>query len=49
MKLQATAWGEPVDVRRHDPAVEVKAATYNSLYVGRREDGAWIAQCVLDV
>lgn len=48
-KLLADAWGETVDVARHRPAVEIKAATYNSLQVGMREDGRWVAQCVLDV
>jgi SHS2 domain-containing protein len=47
--LRATAWGEPVQVERHRPAVEVKAATYYGVHVGRREDGAWVAECVLDV
>src|SRR5262252_1868761 len=27
----AQAWGEPVDVARHQPAVEVKGATYTAL------------------
>lgn len=47
--LRGVAWGEPADVVRHRPAVEIKAATYNSLHVGRRDDGDWVAQCVLDV
>ncbi len=47
--LQATAWGEPVDVARHQPAVEVKGATYTELAVRRDERGRWIAQCVVDV
>lgn len=47
--LQATAWGEPVDVTRHQPAVEVKGATYTELKVTRQADGAWLAQCVVDV
>jgi len=47
--LRATAWGEAIDRARHHPAVEVKAATYNALRVARREDGAWVAQCVVDV
>jgi tRNA nucleotidyltransferase (CCA-adding enzyme) len=46
--LTATAWGEPVDVARHQPAVEIKGATYTALRVAR-EDGDWIAQCVVDV
>ena len=47
--LRATAWGEPADVGRHEPAVEVKGATYTSLFVGQNASGAWIAQCVVDV
>jgi SHS2 domain-containing protein len=48
-RLEATAWGEPVDRLRHRPAVEVKGATYTELSVEKRDDGTWIAQCVVDV
>lgn len=48
-RLQAEAWGEAVDVRRHRPAVEIKAATYHGLRVESCEDGGWVAQGVLDV
>jgi SHS2 domain-containing protein len=48
-RLTATAWGEPVDVARHKPAVEPKGATYTCLHVGRAEDGRWVAECVIDV
>jgi len=47
-RLVATAWGEPVDVARHRPAVEVKGATLTSASVTAR-DGEWTAQCVIDV
>ena len=47
--IKAKAWGEPVDVARHEPAVEVKAATYADLKVERRSDGTWVAQCIVDV
>jgi tRNA nucleotidyltransferase (CCA-adding enzyme) len=47
--LEATAWGELVERERHQPAVEVKGATYTELKVYRDENGAWIAQCVVDV
>jgi SHS2 domain-containing protein len=47
--LHATAWGEPIDVARHQPAVEVKGATYTELSVKQDEQGRWIAQCVVDV
>lgn len=45
--LTATAWGEPVDVARHHPAVEVKGATMTALRVAH--DADWVAQTVLDV
>jgi tRNA nucleotidyltransferase (CCA-adding enzyme) len=47
--LRATAWGEALDRSRHQPAVEVKGATYTALAVARRDDGQWVAQCVVDV
>jgi protein archease len=46
--LTAVAEGEAVDVGRHRPAVEVKGATFTELKVAQR-DGAWVAQCVVDV
>ena len=48
-RLRATAWGERVDVARHQPAVEVKGATFTELRVGSDAGGTWIAQCVVDV
>jgi tRNA nucleotidyltransferase (CCA-adding enzyme) len=48
-RLRATAWGEKVRVERHQPAVEVKGATYTALKVARDEQGRWVAQCVVDV
>ncbi|BAZ94626.1 uncharacterized protein FOKN1_2251 [Thiohalobacter thiocyanaticus] len=48
-RLQATAWGEPVDRARHQPAVEVKGATLTALEVRQLADGRWLAQCVVDV
>jgi tRNA nucleotidyltransferase (CCA-adding enzyme) len=47
--LTGKAWGERVDRKRHHPAVEVKGATYTALSVTQRADGAWVAQCVVDV
>ncbi len=47
-RLQARAWGEVVDRARHQPAVEVKGATYTELRVARKGE-RWIAQCVIDV
>ncbi len=48
-RLRGTAWGEPVEPARHEPAVEIKGATYTALRVERLEDGGWLAQCVVDV
>ncbi|MBT8117745.1 MAG: archease [Gammaproteobacteria bacterium] len=47
--LHATACGEPVDVARHQPAAEVKGATYTELLVCEDKAGVWRAQCVVDV
>jgi tRNA nucleotidyltransferase (CCA-adding enzyme) len=47
--LAGAAWGEPIDVARHAPAVEVKGATYTCLDVAQGADGRWVAQCVVDV
>ncbi len=47
--LQGTLWGQQVDVAKHEPATEIKGATYTELRVKRDVDGAWIAQCVVDV
>ncbi|MCU0736467.1 MAG: archease [Methylotetracoccus sp.] len=47
--LHATAYGEPIDRLRHQPAVEVKGATYTELKVAQGPDGRFVAQCVVDV
>ena len=47
--LIGEAWGEPVDVAKHEPAVEAKGATYTALQVRQNSRGEWIAQCVVDV
>ena len=48
-KLEGQAWGEKTDVPRHEPTVEVKAASYTALSVRQTESGQWVAQCVVDV
>lgn len=48
-RLHATAWGERVDPIRHEPAVEIKGATYTALRVHREKDDHWLVQCVVDV
>jgi SHS2 domain-containing protein len=47
--LRGLGWGEPLDRVRHQPAVEVKGATYTELRVWQEADGTWHAQCVVDV
>ena len=47
-RLSAQAWGEPADLQRHHPAVEVKGATYTALRVAHHDSG-WVAQTVVDV
>jgi tRNA nucleotidyltransferase (CCA-adding enzyme) len=47
--LRAQAWGEPVNVEKHQPAVEVKGATFTELRVEEIPGGGWLAQCVVDV
>ncbi len=48
-RLLGEAWGEAVDPERHQPAVEVKGATYTELAVRQLPSGGWLARCVLDV
>jgi SHS2 domain-containing protein len=48
-RLDGELWGEPIDVARHQPGVEVKAATVTALRVAQLADGSWLAQCVVDV
>jgi tRNA nucleotidyltransferase (CCA-adding enzyme) len=46
--LRAEATGEPVKREKHQPAVEVKGATYTALTVKQADDG-WVVECVVDV
>ena len=48
-RLHATACGESIEVARHQPAAEVKGATYTELEVREEQPGEWRAQCVVDV
>jgi len=48
-QLSGVATGERVSPLRHQPAVEVKGATYTALRVERCTDGSWLAQTVVDV
>jgi tRNA nucleotidyltransferase (CCA-adding enzyme) len=47
--LRAEVWGEPIDLARHEIAVEAKGATFTALKVAQGPDGTWVAQCVVDV
>jgi tRNA nucleotidyltransferase (CCA-adding enzyme) len=48
-RLRGKAWGEAIDVARHQPAVEIKGATFTELRVWQGQDTRWRAQCVIDV
>jgi SHS2 domain-containing protein len=47
--LQGVAGGEPMDIERHQPKVEVKAATYGGLAHRVQDDGQHVVQCILDL
>jgi SHS2 domain-containing protein len=47
-QLTASATGETIDVARHQPAAEIKGATFTELAVYQGQ-GQWCAQCVVDV
>jgi SHS2 domain-containing protein len=49
LDLDAVVEGERIDRTRHEPAVEVKGATYTELLVEEDDDGDWHGQCVVDV
>lgn len=48
-RLHGRAFGEPVDITKHELGVELKGATYTDLRVARESSGRWVAQCVVDV
>ena len=48
-RLHAQAWGEPINLEKHRPAVEVKGATYTALQVYQDDNGTWHARTVVDV
>lgn len=48
-KLTAIVTGEKVNVTRHQPAVEIKGATFTELRVHQNPDALWVVQCVVDV
>jgi SHS2 domain-containing protein len=46
--LTATARGEPIDLRRHEIDVEVKAITWHGLKV-EQQAGQWLAEVIVDI
>jgi SHS2 domain-containing protein len=48
-RLEASLFGEKIDLERHDPRVEIKGATVTEARVFEDENGLWVAQCVVDV
>ena len=46
--LAAEAWGEPIDLKRHEIYTEVKAVTYHGLVVEQCPEG-WTAQVIFDM
>lgn len=46
--IEASGWGEPFNHNKHEPKVEVKAATYNQMFIGK-VNNKWIARFVLDI
>jgi SHS2 domain-containing protein len=46
--MQALVEGEPIDRRRHEMHVDVKAPTYHDMDI-RKDGDRWIARVVLDV
>lgn len=46
--LAAVAWGEPIDLSRHEPNHEVKAITLHGLKVEQTADG-WLAEVIVDI
>lgn len=48
-RLEAEAWGEPIDPARHAPACEPKGATLALAEMRQEADGTWRARCIVDV
>ena len=47
-QLTGFAWGEKIDLKRHEPGVEIKGISYSDLKV-IHENGKWTAQCIVDI
>ena len=46
--VNATIYGEMLNIRKHDVKTEVKAATYSGLKF-EEKDGSFMLQCILDI
>ncbi len=48
--LDGEAFGERFDEKKHEPKLEIKAATYSQVKVYKdNKTGKWISQCIVDV
>lgn len=47
--LKAEICGEVANQEKHQPAVEIKGATFTALKVYQNTHDEWIAQCIVDV
>ena len=47
-KLTGFAYGEKLDISKHEPASEIKGISYCDLKVAN-ENSKWIAQCIVDI
>jgi SHS2 domain-containing protein len=47
-RLTGCAWGEKLDIKKHEPVMEIKGVSYSDLKV-IQENGKWTAQCIVDV
>ena len=47
--LEAEICGEKASQQKHQPAVEIKGATFTELKVYQNSNGEWVAQCIVDV
>jgi SHS2 domain-containing protein len=50
LNLDGLAYGEKFDEKKHEPKLEIKAATYSQLKVFKDEKTKeWVVQCIVDV
>ena len=48
-RVEATVWGEPLDLQRHPVDKELKAVTYCEYRVRQESDCTWRAQVIFDI